>query len=121
MRLLRAGIASWAILLVGCHREPIAVRVEPAVAKHKPPMTSNFAIPVLMYHRVSPLSEREAKSPLVRDLTVLPEDFENQVRYLSQNGYALLSVYDIQQALLNGEPLPKKGVAITLDDGYRDN
>lgn len=121
MRFVRAGIVVCAASIVCCQKGPLVVRVEPAPAKPKPAVTHNFAIPVLMYHRVSPLSEQEAKSPLVRDLTVLPEDFEEQIRYLTENGYALLSVYDIQHALLNGEPLPKKAVAITLDDGYRDN
>lgn len=84
-------------------------------------VTRDFAVPVLMYHRVAPLSESEARNPLTRDLTVLPEDFESQVRFLKEEGYQLLSVYDVQQALLSGDPLPEKAAAITLDDGYRDN
>lgn len=111
------------IVLAGCGRAP-----EPAVTAEPPPpapltvkTTRDFAVPVLMYHRVSPLTEAEAQNPLTRDLTVLPEDFEAQIRFLADEGYALLSVYDVQRALLEREPLPEKAVAITLDDGYRDN
>lgn len=81
----------------------------------------DFAVPVLMYHRISPLTESESRNALTRDLTVLPEDFEEQVRYLRDNGFVLLSVYDVQDALLNGRGLPEKAVALTFDDGYRDN
>ncbi len=84
-------------------------------------MTEDFAVPVLMYHRISDLTPQEAKSPLVRDLTVSPRDFEEQVAHLVQNDFAVLTVYDVQTALLNRTPLPKKAVVITMDDGYRDN
>lgn len=81
----------------------------------------NFAVPVLMYHRVCPLTEQEARNRLTRDLTVLPVDFELQIKHLSENGFTLLSVYDVQHALLTGGKLPEKAVALTFDDGYRDN
>jgi len=65
-----------AIILIGCGFPP------QTGGQIRPRQTSwtgvaNFAIPVLMYHRVCPLTEREAKSPLTRDLTVLPADFED--------------------------------------------
>lgn len=74
-----------------------------------------------MYHRVSDLTPREALSPLVRDLTVPPKDFEEQIRYLKQNGFTFLLASDVEQAIREGLPLPERAVAITLDDGYKDN
>lgn len=85
------------------------------------PMTENFAVPVLMYHRVCALSEREARSPLLRDLTVSPQDFERQVKYLSDHGFVFLKASQVEEALNQHEPLPEKAVALTMDDGYRDN
>ncbi len=93
----------------------------PVVVKPKPRRTQAFAVPVLMYHRVCDLSPREARSPLVRDLTVKPTDFEEQMRYLVTNGFIPLLAREVEEALRLGQALPEKAVAITLDDGYRDN
>ncbi|HXH61948.1 MAG TPA: polysaccharide deacetylase family protein [Fimbriimonadaceae bacterium] len=86
-----------------------------------PDMTSLFAVPVLMYHRVKPLTPNEAQSPLLRDLTVDPTDFEQQVAYLAEQGYTFLFAREVSQAVREHRPLPLKSVAITLDDGYLDN
>jgi len=90
---------------------------------HRPagPLTANFAVPVLMYHRICNLTKREARSPLLRDLTVSPANFEAQVRYLVENDFTILPVTEVESALREGRPLPEKAVALTMDDGYRDN
>jgi peptidoglycan/xylan/chitin deacetylase (PgdA/CDA1 family) len=96
----------------------------PARAPQPPPSaetTPNYAVPVLMYHRISDLTEKEKRSPLVRDLTVSPRDFEAQVKYLVDNGFTCLLARDVENAVFAGRPLPKKAVAITMDDGYQDN
>ncbi len=85
------------------------------------PKTSRFAVPVLMYHRISDLSDKERLSPLMRDLTVSPADFDRQVRYLVDNGFAPLLAREVEEAVINGRKLPEKSVAITMDDGYKDN
>jgi peptidoglycan/xylan/chitin deacetylase (PgdA/CDA1 family) len=74
-----------------------------------------------MYHRICNLTEREARSPLMRDLTVSPANFEAQVCYLVENGFAILSVKEVEDALREGRPLPERAVALTMDDGYRDD
>ena len=107
-------------VLLGCGYSP------PAIRSMKPEAQTwvgvqDFAVPVLMYHRVCPLTEKDARNRLTRDLTVLPEDFEAQVRHLSENGFTILSAYDVQRALLTGSKLPEKAIALTFDDGYRDN
>ena len=108
-QVLRIALGGAALAAVaGCAVSPIpAIHVKRA--KPAPKLTREFAIPVLMYHRVAPLSPQEERNELVRDLTVLPEDFEEQVRYLKESGYETLSVYDLQGALLKNEPLPEKG------------
>ena len=85
------------------------------------PLTRDFAIPVLMYHRVCELTPQEAHSPLMRDLTVSPAAFEQQLRYLAVNDFTILTAEQVSAALHGHTPLPQKAVAITFDDGYRDN
>lgn len=84
-------------------------------------MTADFAVPVLMYHRIDNLTDKEKRSPLARDLTVSPDDFEAQIKLLVENDFTILTVADVQAAMLNKTELPERAVAITMDDGYRDN
>ncbi|HLV80357.1 MAG TPA: polysaccharide deacetylase family protein [Chthonomonadaceae bacterium] len=84
-------------------------------------MTYDFAVPVLMYHRICDLTPREARSPLLRSLTVSPEHFEQQVRYLVENGFTFLLARQVEDAVRAHKPLPDKAVVLTLDDGYKDN
>lgn len=52
---------------------------------------------------------------------VSPEQFEAQIRALSEAGYTGVSFDELQAYVLRGEPLPKKPVVITFDDGYLSN
>ena len=74
-----------------------------------------------MYHRVANLTPKEAQSPLMRDLTVSPKDFEEQVKYLADNHFTFLFARDVEAAEREGKPLPERAVAITLDDGYKED
>jgi len=75
--------------------------------------TESFAksIPVLMYHHVSP-----AGGPL----TISPENFESQIRWLAKNGYVTLTADEFAR-FLRGAPMPAKSIVLTFDDGYLDN
>lgn len=70
-------------------------------------------VPILMYHH---LSEDVTNSEMVS-----PEQFEAQIRALSEAGYTGVSFDELQAYVLRGEPLPEKPVIITFDDGYRSN
>ncbi len=72
-----------------------------------------------MYHRITDLPEDADASR--RDYAVSPARFEEQLRYLKEQGYESVSVYDIIRYLQGEAILPPKAVAITFDDGYRDN
>ena len=67
-------------------------------------------VPVLCYHR---FGNRASK------LTVTPAAFAAQMAYLAQNGYHVLPLARLAEFLAGKEPLPKKTVVITIDDGYR--
>jgi peptidoglycan/xylan/chitin deacetylase (PgdA/CDA1 family) len=69
------------------------------------------AVPVLMYHHVSPASGA---------VTVSPENFADQMAMLAREGYTTLRASAFS-AYLAGEPVPEKSVLLTFDDGYLDN
>jgi peptidoglycan/xylan/chitin deacetylase (PgdA/CDA1 family) len=52
---------------------------------------------------------------------VTPAQFEEHLRYLKENGYRTISLYQLLLHLTHGEPLPEKPIILTFDDGYRDN
>ena len=110
-------------LLVGCAEERrVAVGpIRPDPPKTVVATTRQFAVPVLMYHRVDHLEDHEIRSPLLRDLTVSPANFEAQVKFLVENGYSVLLASEVERAVVEGHELPQKAVCITLDDGYKDN
>lgn len=116
-------ILALSILLLGCADEGQVVisPITPESRKTVVTTTRQFAVPVLMYHRVDNLTDQEKRSPLLRDLTVSPSDFEEQVKFLVDNGYSALLASEVEEAVLKGRELPEKAVCITLDDGYKDN
>jgi peptidoglycan/xylan/chitin deacetylase (PgdA/CDA1 family) len=69
------------------------------------------AVPVLMYHHVSP-------APGL--VTVSPATFRAQMAWLAAHGYRSAGTQELA-AFLAGAPLPDKSVVITFDDGYLDN
>ena len=70
-------------------------------------------VPILMYHHLA--------EDVTNDEMVSPEQFEAQIRALTEAGYAGISFDELQAYVLRGEPLPKKPVVITFDDGYLSN
>lgn len=76
-------------------------------------------VPILMYHRISvPPADADIYR---RDLSVSPDRFEEQLRYLADAGYHTILLDDLLYALAQGRPLPDKPVILTFDDGYEDN
>lgn len=69
---------------------------------------------ILRYHSVS--SSGDYRSPTI---SVHPEMFRRQMEFLSRH-YRVLSLGETVRGLETGD-LPSKAVAITFDDGYRDN
>jgi peptidoglycan/xylan/chitin deacetylase (PgdA/CDA1 family) len=47
--------------------------------------------------------------------------FQAQMRYLQEQGYHTISLYQLDDALLHGESLPSQPVILTFDDGYIDH
>ncbi|HEV8439985.1 MAG TPA: polysaccharide deacetylase family protein [Methylomirabilota bacterium] len=74
---------------------------------------------ILRYHSVAP-DEETALAYLDPGLSVPMQAFDQQMRFLREH-YTPVSLGHILEALLEGRRLPPLAVAITFDDGYRDN
>lgn len=68
-------------------------------------------IVILQYHHV------DHDTPAATSIT--PDVFDQHLQYLQDHDYVVVPLEASINALRNGEPLPDKAVAITVDDGYR--
>lgn len=69
-------------------------------------------LPILVYHHVRPGS--------TSTLSVSPEEFDKQLKYLQDNGFHTTSFSDLADCLETGKPLPPHPVIISLDDGWEN-
>lgn len=76
---------------------------------------SNYIVPILMYHEITDEPKDNVK------LAVSPEVFEKQMKFLRDNNYNIVYVYEIARMIKDKERIPAKTVAITFDDGREDN
>ena len=73
-----------------------------------------YVAPILMYHHID---ERGG----VSSLSVSPENFRRQMRFLSEHNYNVISLAEFVQAKLEKKRLARNTVVLTFDDGYEDN
>ena len=66
---------------------------------------------IFMYHHV------DATTP--RSTSISPQDFDAQIAWLAEQGFSVLPLLELLEALASGAELPERSVAITFDDGYR--
>lgn len=76
-------------------------------------------VPILMYHYVSPLPPQSDN--IRTGLTISPDIFRAHIEFLESEGYETVSLYEINNALEYGTPLPEKPIVLTFDDGYTDH
>ncbi len=70
-------------------------------------------IPVLMYHHVN-----SHKGDMV---TVTPDVFEGQMRYLREAGFKTLTIEELVSYISGETVLEQRAVVVTFDDGWLDN
>lgn len=75
-------------------------------------------LPILIYHSVRPYYP--GITNLVKEFTVPPDIFDEQMQYLRDNGFTVVTFDDVWAYFQNGTPLPAKPVMITLDDGWEN-
>lgn len=79
--------------------------------------TNDGKIPlsVIMYHSVLDDESRSGK------YVVTPAVLENDLKYLSENGYKTININDLVMYKEGKAELPEKCVMLTFDDGYYNN
>ncbi len=76
--------------------------------------SDKYTVPILMYHSVNVTQGAEG-------ITVDPQSFANQMKFLKINGYNVISLDRLVSAIKRDEKLPRNSVVITFDDGNADN
>jgi GT2 family glycosyltransferase/peptidoglycan/xylan/chitin deacetylase (PgdA/CDA1 family) len=110
-------IRRWGVRLLQARMGIAIYRSALAVAGSWPALRQHFGLRlvVLLYHHVG--VRRPGTYP---KLTVSPEQFERQVRWLSKRGYVGIRPSDWLAWCREGRPLPAKPILLTFDDAYAD-
>lgn len=74
--------------------------------------TSVFGAVILQYHHVS--------NNTPKNTSITPEQFELHLKYLTDNGFNVVSLAHIIEKIKHQQPIKDKTVAITFDDAYID-
>jgi peptidoglycan/xylan/chitin deacetylase (PgdA/CDA1 family) len=92
--------------------------VGPTTDSHQPTLTEKrrAKVPILVYHHVS--QSAPEGSPGRRRLTVTAEIFAEQMQYLQDNGYHVITFSDLADYFEQGRELPTLPVIISFDDGW---
>jgi len=79
-------------------------------------LRSKYIVPILMYHSVNPKS-----IPGMNLLIVKPETFERQMHFLKLHRYNVVPLEELANLIRDKKKIPLGTLAITFDDGFRDN
>lgn len=85
------------------------------------PQVEKFDVPILMYHYIR---NAEGEDQLGKNLSVSPENFEAQIKWLKDDHYQTIKLQDLADS--NRTELSrvyfkkKKPIILTFDDGYED-
>jgi peptidoglycan/xylan/chitin deacetylase (PgdA/CDA1 family) len=72
--------------------------------------------PILLYHHVSTNSDTQDSR-----YNIPPEKFEEQMKWLFDNGYQTITISELADLIYEGGEIPQRPVVITFDDGNIDN
>lgn len=73
-----------------------------------------IAVPIIMYHSI-------LKNSHLGKYVITPEEFENDIRYLSEHKYNSITMTDLVNYVYNNGDIPLNPVIITFDDGNLNN
>jgi peptidoglycan/xylan/chitin deacetylase (PgdA/CDA1 family) len=128
--LVAALLALAALFPAPCLPSPPQQQITPNAAEAQPFTTSppdsqqpalrekrTTKVPILVYHHVSQ-SISEGGSSALRRLTVTAEIFAQQMQYLQDNGYHVITFSDLADYFEKGKELPTLPAIISFDDGW---
>ncbi len=72
-------------------------------------------VPIIMYHSVLKNTKKLGK------FVISPNQFEEDLKYIKENGYETVFMSEVIDYVHNGSPLPQKPIVLTFDDGYYNN
>lgn len=75
----------------------------------------SVCVPVIMYHNIMKTNSKNSK------FIITNTQFEDDLKYLKENGYSTIVIEDLINYVNDGTPLPEKPIILTFDDGYYNN
>lgn len=116
--IITAGFFIWRNLRVKGNTN---VTTETPALKAFAPKVEKFEVPILMYHYIR---NAEGESELGKNLSVSPENFAAQMKFLKDDNYFSVKLADLadpdRAAISRAYYDKKKPIVITFDDGYDD-
>lgn len=79
---------------------------------------TTYQVPILVYHSFGGAPAKKENN-LQTHYRITAEKFENQMKYLSDNGYHPISFAAYADSLKNNTKLPDKAVVLSFDDGWK--
>jgi peptidoglycan/xylan/chitin deacetylase (PgdA/CDA1 family) len=73
--------------------------------------------PALLYHKIS----RPRRDSRIRGAFTPPKRFRRQLIFLKQKGFVFYTASEIIKHFQSHGEFPKRGIALTFDDGWKDN
>ena len=97
---------------------PVPSPTPSALPYQKPAENEVIKFPIFNYHHIRPMPPVASSTVNERAFIVSPEMLEEHIKYFIDNDYKIVPVSDLIKYYDTGEPLPKKAVALSFDDGY---
>ncbi len=78
-------------------------------------LSNEYVVPILMYHSI------EYNPAPGNRLAVDPRILDKQLRFLKEHRYNVIPLESLAALVRDKKPIPPKTIAITFDDGYKNN
>jgi peptidoglycan/xylan/chitin deacetylase (PgdA/CDA1 family)/glycosyltransferase involved in cell wall biosynthesis len=107
----------WGVKLLLYESSAVAFRSAARAAGSWNDLRREFGVrlPVFMYHHIG-----APPAGCCEGLSITPEVFEQQIRWLARHGYKTIRIMDWVAWIREGKPLPEKPLLLTFDDAYAE-